>query len=209
MKLIISTIKNELKSFLLKLLHVGRSNTDSPQKTNTKDGNMDLILQHPCFVELSMWKSTKLSHLDIEDPAKKEMTKDYIKIIQSVCEERMDTLRSTAFTDAIPLFTTDTISDVVTSVASEVHKLAAINDIPFIFLDRAEGIIFRHMSAMEEVIMDIQLFGRWNCETDKILATLDIVYAYIRMMGAELPLLVNSMNGELKMALAGSKYDPN
>lgn len=205
MKLILTTIKDELQSFLLKMLGVGE---DVKAPTPKKEESMDLILRHPCFTELSMWKNTRLNHLDIKDDAKREMTKEYIRIIQSVCENRMEKLKSLSFDEAYNMFTTDIISNTVTSIANEVHRISSINEIPYIFLDKAEGIIFRHMEEMEEVIMDVQLFGIWEHDIDKILATLDIVYAYIRMMGVEIPLLVNSMNGELKMALEGSKYSP-
>ena len=54
---------------------------------------------------------------------------------------------------------------------------------------------------MTDSINDLLLYRQWKSNTEKVLAILDILYTTIHIIGEEIPHIVNTMNGELKMAL--------
>ena len=50
-------------------------------RQKNKERVLELIENHPCFLEITLWKNIKVESLHIEDLPKKEMTKEYLRIV--------------------------------------------------------------------------------------------------------------------------------
>lgn len=175
--------------------------------TASYNESAELVTNHPVFNELSLWKSTKIHHINISDPSKKLMAEAYIRIICNVCEKYMVLLDGKTIDELAEIFTPDNTTNMVSNILHEINRQAIVESIPSIFITKNTSIVYEYLESMEETILDIQLYGRWNCKTDKILATLDIIYATVRIIGYRIPAIIRDMNGELSMELKDSKYD--
>lgn len=189
------------------LSNVRKPIAPKPNKPITYEESIELVLKHPCFNELALWKSTKIHHINIQDPSKRLMTEAYIRIICDVCENYMKHLDGKSIEELDELFKADNITTVTSAILHDINRKAVLETIPSIFIKKATSIIYEYLESMEETVLDIQLYGRWNCKTDKMLATLDVIYAIVRVIGYRIPAIVRDMNGELSMELKDSKYD--
>ena len=105
------------------------------------------------------------------------------------------------------VMTSKSVSAVISSVLKDINREAAIAGIPYIFLEKIDTILSRHIEVMADSMNNLQLYREWDKPEDKILATLDVLYTAVRIIGDDVPNIVNSMNGTLKMVLKGSKFD--
>lgn len=186
----------------------GSSSTNtSTQQESPAATDVKLVLNHPCFNEIQRWECIKINRLNIHDPSKKEMAKAYIQIICNVCKDRITKIDIKSAEELLPLFTGNSIAKHTSEIIQEINKTALLEAIPYIFIEKMEKSIYRYIGTMEGVILDIQLYGGSTRDVDKLLVTLDIIYTILRIIGDEIPTIVNEMNGELSMALKGSKYD--
>ena len=168
---------------------------------------LELIQHHPCFIEFTLWKTTKADNLCITDPSKKEMIKEYMKIVCNTCERHICRFKQM---DIDKMYTTmlgTSVSVMISSVLKEINRKASTDGIPYIFLEKIDNIISHHIEILADATNNLQLYRDWDKTEDKILATLDVLYMAIRIIGDDVPNIVNSMNGELKMVLKGSKFD--
>lgn len=213
---------NKLMSFLGKVAEVVFSNSNLPGSVNKSSSTVDsntghrksskkellyLIEHHPCITEISLWKNTKLCNLNIEDPSKKEMAKEYLKIMCEVYESHLSSIHDMTPSQISEHMSGSFMAESMPAVLNEIRRKAASESIPYIFLDKISAVASRHIELIADTINDLQLYRGWDCEEDKILAVLDTSYIAIRLIEDEVPRIVNSMNGELKLALSGSKYD--
>lgn len=177
------------------------------QTHNHQQRVLYLIHHHPCFTEFTLWKTTKSDNLCVIDPSKKEMTKEYMKIVCDTCEGHIYRFKQMGIEQMYNTILGISISVMITSVLKEINKKAAMEGIPYIFLEKIDTIISHHIEILADATNNLQLYRDWDESADKILATLDVLYMAIRIIGDDVPNIVNSMNGELKMVLKGSKFD--
>ena len=168
---------------------------------------LSLIKNHPCFIELALWKSTKADSMNISDPSKKEMVREYLVIVCDTYENHIENLKRMNVDKMCKNIIETPIAVTVSNILKEANKVAAMSDIPYLFLAKIDTVISRHIEIMADSLSNLQLYRKWDTDEDKVLATLDILYMTIRMIGGDLPNIVNAMNGELKMMLVGSKFD--
>ena len=181
--------------------------TASKDAQKKKDEDITTILSHPYFTELNRWKGTKVNSSQIKDPSKKKMVKEYINIVCRILEKSSSDMKSKNIEEISKIFSAESIDIMTPITLSEIDKLAMKEGIPYIFLERNDEIICNYMRAMTDTITDLQWYHKWNSETERILSVLDILYTTMHIIGEEIPSVVNTMNGELKLALKGSKYD--
>lgn len=212
-----SRIKNLIYQLLEKVVERLGNLLNKPKSENSKPGSkktisneelLNMVRNHPCFTELSMWKVTKANSLNIADPSKKEMVKAYISIICDTCESNTLAFQKMPLIQITELFEGAALPITIANIFKEVNRQAAAAAIPTIFLEKINEVISSYMGAMTDAITDLQLYHHNQMSNvDNVIATLDILYATIHLIGEEVPHIVNSMNGELKMALIGSRYD--
>lgn len=177
------------------------------KQQNSHNRVQELIENHPCFSELSLWRTIKADSLLITDLSKKEMTKEYLYIVCTTCEDRIKTFKQMDLDKMRSGMTGNTVSMVISSILAEINKKAAADGIPYMFLEKMDTVISRHIEIMADSTTNLQLYREWSSAEDKVLATLDMLYITIRIIGDDIPNIVNSMNGELKAVLEGSKFD--
>lgn len=193
---------------LSNLLKKTANTKSSKTKTISEQELLNMIRTHPCFTELSMWKVTKANNLNIADPSKKEMTKAYFGIISDVCEMNGRALQQMSIEQIAAYFEGSALPLTLDRLLDEITRKAMAQGIPAIFLDRNNEIISSYIGPMANAIADLQLYHHNQMSAaDSIIVALDILYVTVRIIGEEVPRIVNSMNGELKMALMGTKYD--
>lgn len=196
-------MRNDNKRSLWELiLPTGFSN-----KTKNKKRVLDLINHHPCFSEVHLWKTTKMDSLQIEDASKKEMTKEYLRIVCSVCEHYIEQFKNMNVDQMCVAVSYNSVPFAICEVLKEIHQKASVKGIPYLFLEKIDAVISHHIELMADSINNLQLYRDWDSPEDKVLATLDILYTTVRIIGDDVPNIVNSMNGELKMMLKGSRFD--
>ena len=179
----------------------------SSKKQSNQQRVLELIHHHPCFVEFALWKTTKVDNLNIEDPSKREMTKEYMNIVCTTCQKHICVFKQMDIDQMYDTMLGTSVSIMISSVLKEINKKAATEGIPYMFLEKVDVIISRHIEILADAINNLHLYRDWDKTEDKILATLDILYMAIRIIGDDVPTIVNSMNGELKMILKGSRFD--
>ena len=168
---------------------------------------LELIHNHPCFMEFTLWKTTKVDNLCITDPSKKEMTKEYMDIVCSTCENHISKFKQMDIDQMYSSMIGESVSVMISSVLKEINRKAATEGIPYIFLEKVDTIISHHVEILADATNNLHLYRSWDKTEDKILSTLDVLYTAICIIGDDVPNIVNSMNGELRMVLKGSKFD--
>lgn len=178
-------------------------------KSDDLSNNVDIkvVRNHPIFTEMRSWRSVKIYTLDIKDPSKKAMSSEYLNIILTEFESVLNSTYVETIEDMAKLLTGQSLFNLLDDIVTRATINATTKCIPYIFLDKFNVRISNHIQVTVGAVNELQLFRNWSSDTDKVLATLDILYTSLHIIANEVAITVNTMNGELALALKGSPYD--
>lgn len=179
-------------------------NPTDQQQEMTEEEFVKTLLTHPIFTELREWSEYRSKVLAIQDPIKRNMAKYYVELFFSSFREAV---RKMVIEHDVYLEDTIALNNLIIDTIDDVRKNALAGGVPEVFLDKFTHYLYAQTKILDSTYRDLDNFKYYNTPIAKASFRLDLEFLTIRNITSEVESVINSMNGELHMALEGSVFD--
>lgn len=163
-----------------------------------------VLSNHPLLEELRDWSTYRTKVLDIKDPIKRNMAEYYLQLYFN--KLRQGVLSAIADYKKY-LDDTTLLNNLIIDIINDVETTALSNGVPPIFLDKFTNYLYSQAKILAGTYRDLDKFEYHKSTLERAAFRLDIGFMLIRCITSEVESVINEMNGELRSALEGSKFD--
>ena len=165
---------------------------------------IQMLMDHPIFRDISSWINIKIRALNIECPSKRAMAVAYLTIY---FEEMQRFYRTIC--DDYDQYTicSHNLYGSLHSIVSTINERATAVYVPKIFLDKMNIRFIRHIDILSETITSSMSKNFYSTSFEQVSSILDMSLLFLHMEVDAIEVTINSMNGELEKVLCGTIYD--
>lgn len=165
---------------------------------------IQMLMDHPLFRDISSWVNIKVRALDIQSPSKRSMATAYLTIYF----EEMQRF----YTNVCEHYDEYTVCS-RTMYKSLHNTIGIINErataiyIPKLFLDKMNARFLKHIDILSQTISSSMSKRSYSTEFEQVSSILDMSLLFLHMEVDVIEATINNMNGELQKVLQGTIYD--
>lgn len=162
------------------------------------------LMDHPIFRDISSWSTIKIRALDIQCPSKREMASTYLAIYFEEVQRFYGNV--CAKYDQYTVYS-NTLYQSLHSVIGAINERAVTECIPELFLDKMNKRFLKHIDILSQTIATTMSKKAYSTEFEQVSSILDMSLLFLHMEVDTIEETINSMNGELEKVLQGTIYD--
>ena len=165
---------------------------------------IQMLMDHPIFRDISSWVNIKVRALDIQCPSKREMATAYLTIYFEEMQQFYTNL-----CDHYDEYTvcSRTMYKSLHNVIGIVNERATAVYVPKMFLDKMDVRFLKHIDILSQTIASSMSKKSYSTEFEQVSSILDMSLLFLHMEVDAIEDTINSMNGELEKVLQGTIYD--
>lgn len=164
----------------------------------------ELLLRHPIFTELREWYEYRVKVLAINDSVKRNMAKYYLELL---FDNLKDVMKKIVYEHDKYLDDSIAFNNLIIDTINQVRQISVQHGVPEIFLNKFTNYLYTQTKILDSTYRDLDKFEFYRTKIARATVRLDLEFLTIRNITSEVEMVINDMNGELRLALEGSLFD--